>query len=135
MAIPLGVFPNGTKSGFHIKNTHISTYFIKKGHAMSAVFIDNAKLFSQLMSKSRNLAEISERRLKLLSVNLKNYRLKVRFCHLITGSKGGGAWYRAPPRALMCVSASLSCNAHFVSSVLSRRASREKARALHFLCF
>ena len=79
MAIPLGVFLNGTTSGFHIKNTHISTYFIEKGHAVRAVFIDNAKLFSQLMPKSKSLVEISERRLQLLLVNLKNYKLKVRF--------------------------------------------------------
>ena len=63
MAVPLGVFPNGT-SGFHIKNTHINPYFIEKGHAVSAIFIDYAKLFLQLMSKSRSLAEICERRLQ-----------------------------------------------------------------------
>ena len=33
---------------------------------MSAVTIDNAKIFSQLMSKSRRLAKISERRLQSL---------------------------------------------------------------------
>ena len=72
MAIPLGVYPNGTTSGFHVKNTHLCTYFMEKKHAVSAVFIDNAKLFSQLMSKSRNLAEISEKRLQPLLVNLRN---------------------------------------------------------------
>ena len=35
---------------------------------MSAVTIDNAKIFSQLMSKSRSLAKISDRRLQSLLV-------------------------------------------------------------------
>ena len=35
---------------------------------MSAVTIDNAKVFSQLMSKSRSWAKISERRLQSLLV-------------------------------------------------------------------
>ena len=41
--------------GFHIKNnTLFRTFFIEKGHAVSAVTsIDNAKIFSQLISKSR----------------------------------------------------------------------------------
>ena len=38
--------------GSLIKNTHFSTFFIKKWHAVSAITIDNAKIFSQLMSKS-----------------------------------------------------------------------------------
>ena len=33
------------------------------------------------------------------------------------------------------VSVYLSCNARFVSPVLSMRASGKKARAMHFLCF
>ena len=35
---------------------------------MSAVTTDNAKIFSHLMSKSRSLAKISERRLQSLLV-------------------------------------------------------------------
>ena len=52
--------------GFHIKNTHLGKLFIEKEHAMTAVTMDNAKIFSQLMSKSRNLAKISERLQPLL---------------------------------------------------------------------
>ena len=55
--------------GFHIKNTHFSKLFYqKKGHAVSAVAMDNAKIFSQIMSKSRSLAKISEKRLQSLLV-------------------------------------------------------------------
>ena len=44
-------------------------FFIQKGHAVSAVTsIDNAKIFSQLTSKSRSLAKISERKLQSLLV-------------------------------------------------------------------
>ena len=43
-------------------------FFIEKGHAVSAVTIDNAKIFSQLMSKSRSLAKGDERRLQSLLV-------------------------------------------------------------------
>ena len=51
------------------KNSHFSTLFIVKGLAMSAVTMDNAKIIiSQLMSKSRSLAKISERRLQSLLV-------------------------------------------------------------------
>ena len=118
MAIPLGVFPKGTTSGFHIKNTHISSCFIEKGHAVSAVLIDNAKLFSQLMSKSRSLAEISERRLQPLLVNLRNYRPKVRFCPLITGPKVG-PWHSAPHEcAYVCVCiSSMQCSLSFFSTI------------------
>ena len=42
---------------------------------MSAVTTDNSKVFSQLMSKSRNLAKISERRLQPLLVQA-YYRAK-----------------------------------------------------------
>ena len=45
---------------------------------MSAVTTDNAKIFPQLMSKSRSLAKISEKEAATIIV-LKNYRLKVRF--------------------------------------------------------
>ena len=61
--------------GFHIKNTQSSELFIAKGHAVSAVTMDNTKMLSQLMSKSRSLAKINERRLQPIS--LINYRLKV----------------------------------------------------------
>ena len=50
---------------FHIKNTLIlALFFIKKGRAESAVTMGNAKIFSQLKSKSRSLAKIGERRLQ-----------------------------------------------------------------------
>ena len=46
---------------FYIKNTLILTHFFtEKGHAVSAVTMDNAKIFLQLMSTSRNLAKTSE---------------------------------------------------------------------------
>ena len=35
--------------GFHLKNAHFSTlFFIEKRHTVSAVVMDNAKIFSQL---------------------------------------------------------------------------------------
>ena len=53
----------------HKKKTLILVhFFVEKGHAVSAVTIDNAKIFSQLMSKSRGFAKISERRLQSLLV-------------------------------------------------------------------
>ena len=56
--------------GFHIKkNIHFSTlFFIETGHAVRAVNMDNTKTFWQLMSKSRSLAKISEKRLQSLLV-------------------------------------------------------------------
>ena len=48
----LGPQPPTDFYGSLIKNTHFSTFFIKKWHAVSAITIDNAKIFSQLMSKS-----------------------------------------------------------------------------------
>ena len=55
----LGVKPPATGArgvnefyGFNIKNTHFSHFFIEKEHAVSAVTMDNAKTFSQLMSKA-----------------------------------------------------------------------------------
>ena len=54
---------------FHKKKTLILAHFlIEKGHAVSAVTTDNAKIISQFMSKSRSLAKISERRLQPLLV-------------------------------------------------------------------
>ena len=52
------------------KNTHFSTLFLsKKGvQWVSAATTDNAKIFSQLMSKSTSLTKISERRLQPLLV-------------------------------------------------------------------
>ena len=56
-------------TNFHIRKTLIlAHFFVEKGHAVSAVAIDNAKIFSQLMSKGRSLAKISERRLQSLLV-------------------------------------------------------------------
>ena len=61
--------PQTNFCSFYIKKTLIlAPFFIVKGHAVSAVTIDNAKMFSQLMSKSRSLAKISERRLRPLLV-------------------------------------------------------------------
>ena len=54
---------------FHIKKTHFSTLFIERGHAVSVVTMENAKIFSLLAdgtSKSRSLAKISERRRRYL---------------------------------------------------------------------
>ena len=50
------------------KTLILAHFFVEKGHAVSAVTIDNAKIFSQLMSKSRSLAKITERRLRSLLV-------------------------------------------------------------------
>ena len=57
-------------NGFHIKKKTLilANLFIEKGHAVSAVTMDNAKMFSQLMSSSRSLAKINERRLQPLIV-------------------------------------------------------------------
>ena len=53
----------------HKKKTLIlAHFFIEKRHAVSAVTINNAKRFWQLMSKSRSLAKISKRRLQPLFV-------------------------------------------------------------------
>ena len=60
---------------------------------MSAVTIDNAKIFSQLMSKSRSLAKISERRLQSLVV-CEMIERKLGFSTLLLGQRG--AWYRPP---------------------------------------
>ena len=63
----LGVKPPAVNEflQFSCKKTLIlAHFFIEKGHAVSAVTTDNAKTFSHLMSKSRSLAKISERRLQ-----------------------------------------------------------------------
>ena len=52
----------------HKKTLIFAHLFVEKGHAVSAVTTHNAKMFSQLMSKSRSLAKISERRLQSLLV-------------------------------------------------------------------
>ena len=54
--------------GFHLNNTHFNTLFYRKRACSDAVTMDNAKIFPQLMSKSRGLVKISERRLQPLSV-------------------------------------------------------------------
>ena len=51
----------------HKKHSFYHT-LIEKEHAMSAITRDNAKIFSQFMSKSRSLATIGERRLYPLFV-------------------------------------------------------------------
>ena len=54
---------------FSCKKTLILAHFlIEKGRAVSAVTMENAKVFLQLMSKSRSLAKICERRLQPLLV-------------------------------------------------------------------
>ena len=45
---------------------------------MSAVTINNAKIFLQLMSKSRRLIKINEKEAATI-ISLRNYRLKTRF--------------------------------------------------------
>ena len=60
--------PNGFLRFSYKKHSSWHTFFIEKGRAVSAVTTDNAKIFSQLMSKSRSLAKISERRLQPLLV-------------------------------------------------------------------
>ena len=50
----------------HKKTLVLTHFFIEKEHVVSAVTIDNAKIFSQLMSKSRSLGKISKRRLQPL---------------------------------------------------------------------
>ena len=59
----------------HKKTLILAHFFVEKGHAVSAVTIDIANIFSQLMSKSRSLAKISE---------------KVGFSTLLQGQRGGG---------------------------------------------
>ena len=55
--------------GFHIKKyTHFNTLSYRKRLAVSVVIMGDAKIFSQLMSKSKSLAKISERRLQALLV-------------------------------------------------------------------
>ena len=54
--------------GFHIKTLILAQFFIEKGHAVSEVTVDNAKIFLQIMSKNRSLGKISERRLQSLLV-------------------------------------------------------------------
>ena len=80
---------------FHIKTlTSAHFFFIKKGHAVSAVTMDNAKIFSQLMSKSRSLAKISKTWLKSLLLGEIIDR-KLGFSTLVLG-QGGGTWHWAP---------------------------------------
>ena len=52
----------------HKKTLILAHFFIEKEHAVSAATIDYAKIYSQLMPKSRYLAKISERRLQPLLV-------------------------------------------------------------------
>ena len=48
----------------HKKTLILAHLFIEKGCAVSAVTMDNAKIFSQLMSKSRSLDKVREKRLQ-----------------------------------------------------------------------
>ena len=48
----------------HKKTLILAHLFVEKGCAVRAVTMDNAKIFSQLMSKSRSLAKVRERRLQ-----------------------------------------------------------------------
>ena len=79
----------------HKKTLILSHLFIEKGHAVSAVTRDNAKIFSQLMSQSRSLAKICERRLQPLLV-WEIIKWKLGFSTLLKGQRGG-AWHRGPP--------------------------------------
>ena len=54
--------------GFHVKKVILAHFFIEKEQAVNAVTMDNAKIFSKLMFKSRSLAKISERKLQPLLV-------------------------------------------------------------------
>ena len=49
-------------------DTLMLAHFLSKKACNDAVTSDNAKIFPQLVSKSRGLAKISERRLQPLSV-------------------------------------------------------------------
>ena len=52
---------------FSYKKTLILPHlFIEIGHAVSAVTMHNAKIFSQPMSKSESFAKVSEKRLQSL---------------------------------------------------------------------
>ena len=50
----------------HKKELILAHLFIEKEHTVSTVTMDNEKIFPQLMSKSRNLDKISEKRRQLL---------------------------------------------------------------------
>ena len=50
------------------KTLTLAHIFVEKGHAVSAITLDNAKIFLPLISESRSLAKISERRLQSLLV-------------------------------------------------------------------
>ena len=60
--------------GFHVKNTHLSTRFIKKGRTVPAVCAVSNRQYKNIvvgltksrgMSKSRSLAKVNERRMQL----------------------------------------------------------------------
>ena len=53
---------------FTLKTLILAHVLIEKGHAVSVVTIDNAKIFLQLMFKNRSLAKTSKRRLQSLLV-------------------------------------------------------------------
>ena len=53
---------------FSHKKHILAHFFVEQEHVVSRVIMDNAIIFLQLMSKSRNLAKISKRRLQPLLV-------------------------------------------------------------------
>ena len=82
---------------FYIKNTLIFTHFFtEKGLAVSAVTMDDAKIFSQLMSTSRNLAKVSENRLQP-SLVWKIIAWKLGFSTLLQGQRGRHGTVPPPP--------------------------------------
>ena len=52
----------------HKKNTHSNTLFYQTRLAVSAIIMDNAKIFLQLVFKSSSSVKISEKRLQTLLV-------------------------------------------------------------------
>ena len=55
-----GAMPNEFLRFSHKKILILAHFFIEKVHAVSAVTMDNVKIFPQLMCNSRGLAKISE---------------------------------------------------------------------------
>ena len=83
------------------KTLILAHFFVEKGHAVSAVTIDSAKIFSQLMSESRSLAKLSERRLQSLLV-CEIIDCKLGFSTLLQGQRGHGT-VPPPCMRLWCV--------------------------------
>ena len=64
------IWQRGSYAVFALKTLILAHFFIEKGMQCvhCVVTTDNTKIFSQLMSKSRSLAKINERRLQPLLV-------------------------------------------------------------------